>query len=169
MHPKRWLLALALGFFAAGTAAGDESSHAGRGMTTVGDARAPLRLTAMMAEHQKRTMRDHLAAVGDIVGALGRDDLQEVARQVPRIGYSDGMAQMCSHLGAATPGFTDLALTFHRTADAIGEAARRDDRAGALAALHRTLQACVTCHAGYRQEIVDEATWRRLTDAPKAP
>ena len=73
------------------------------------------------------------------------------------------MGQMCEHMGAATPGFTAMALNFHHTADTIGEAARRGDRAAVLAALDRTLQTCVGCHATYRQEIVDEATWKRLT------
>jgi hypothetical protein len=56
-----------------------------------------------------------------------------------------------------------LALRFHRTADTIAEAARAGDRPGVFTALDRTLQACVGCHAAYRQEIVDEETWTRLT------
>lgn len=129
---------------------------------SLGDARQPLPLTPMMAEHQKQNMRDHLAAVQAIIAALGHDDMDAVAAAVRRIGYSDAMGQMCEHMGAAAPGFTDRALAFHRTADTIAEAARRNDRAGVLAALDRTLQACVGCHAAYRQDVVDEATWKKL-------
>jgi cytochrome c556 len=72
-------------------------------------------------------------------------------------------------MGAAAPGFTTMALAFHHTADTIGEAARRGDHAGVLSALDRTLQACVGCHATYRQDIVDEDTWKRLTAAATSP
>jgi len=133
------------------------------------DARAPVPLTAMMAEHQKRNMRDHLAAVQEIVAALAADDLDGVAEAARRIGSSDTMAAMCDHMGAGAPGFTEMALGFHRTADTIGEAARRDDAKGALRALGDTLRTCVGCHAAYRQEIVDEDAWRRLTAGTERP
>jgi hypothetical protein len=127
------------------------------------DPRAPLPLTAMMAEHQKRNMRDHLVAVQEIVAALAADDLPSAEKAARRIGYSDTMAQMCQHMGAGAPGFTDMALTFHRTADTVAVAAQRGDRKAATAALAATLSSCVGCHAAYRQEVVDEATWQQRT------
>jgi hypothetical protein len=127
------------------------------------DARRPLPLLAAMAAHQRENMREHLAAVQAVVGAIGRDDMDAVAEAAARLGYSEAMGRMCEHMGAAAPGFTAMALDFHRTADTIGDAARRGDRAGALSALDRTLQRCVACHAAYRQEVVDEETWHRLT------
>ena len=99
------------------------------------------------------------------MAAIARDDMDGVTTAASRIGYSESMGQMCEHMGAAAPGFTERALDFHRTADTIGEAARRGDRPAVLTALDRTLQACVGCHATYRQEVVDEATWQRLTRA----
>jgi Cytochrome C' len=130
------------------------------------DTRTPLPLTAMMAAHQKQNMRDHLAAIQEIVGALAADDLSAVAKAARRIGYSDAMAQMCQHMGAAAPGFTDMALAFHRTADTIADAAQRGDRQATTAALAATLRTCVGCHASYRQQVVDETTWQRLTTEP---
>jgi mono/diheme cytochrome c family protein len=76
------------------------------------------------------------------------------------------MGQMCAHFGAAAPGFTDKALEFHRTADTIAAAAKEQDRAAVLKALGATLQTCTGCHATFRQQIVDEATWNRLTGTP---
>jgi cytochrome c' len=70
---------------------------------------------------------------------------------------------MCSHMGAATPGFTEVAIRFHKTADKIGDAARRKDKKGVMTALDATLKECVGCHAVYRQKVVDEATWKKLT------
>jgi cytochrome c556 len=129
------------------------------------DQRSPLPLPAMMAEHQKQNMREHLTAIQGIVAAIARDDMDGVAKAASRIGFSEAMGQMCEHMGAAAPGFTERALDFHHTADTIGDAARRGDRPAVLTALDRTLQACVGCHATYRQEIVDETTWQRLTKA----
>lgn len=126
------------------------------------DTRRPLPLTAMMVAHQKANMRDHLAAVQEIVAAFAADDMSAVEKAAARIGYSDSMAQMCEHMGAGAPGFAEFALTFHRTADTIATAAQRGDRVAATAALAATLRTCVGCHAAYRQEVVDEATWQRL-------
>jgi cytochrome c556 len=135
---------------------------------STGDTRQPLPLPAAMAAHQKQNMREHLAAVQAVVAAIGHDDMDGVAKAAARLGYSDAMAQMCEHMGAAAPGFTPMALNFHHTADTIGDAARRGDRAGVLSALAQTLQACVGCHAAFRQEVVDEETWKRLTAAAAA-
>lgn len=122
------------------------------------DTHTPLPLTAMMAAHQKANMRDHLAAVQEIVAALAAEDLAAVEKAARRIGYSDTMAQMCQHMGAGAAGFTDMALAFHRTTDTIAEAAQRGDRKAATGALATTLGTCVGCHAVYRQQVVDGAT-----------
>ncbi len=130
------------------------------------DGRVPLPLLPMMAEHQKEQMRDHLGAVREIVAALAKKDFAAVEEASRKIGYSDPMAQMCTHMGAGASGFTPTAIAFHRTADGIGTAARARDAGAVLAALDATLDRCVACHATYKQEIVDEATWTRLTGAP---
>jgi hypothetical protein len=83
------------------------------------DKRAPVPLLPMMAEHQKRNMRDHLLAVQEIAVALAAEDFATIEKSAGRIGYSEQMGQMCAHMGAAAPGFTDKALEFHRTADMI--------------------------------------------------
>ena len=128
-----------------------------------GDARKPLPLLAHMAEHQRANMRDHLAAIQEIVTALSANDFDGVAKSAARIGYSEQMGRMCSHMGAGAPGFTNTALHFHRTADTIGTAAKQRDAGAALKAVSATLQTCVGCHATYRQEIVDEKKWNELT------
>jgi len=127
------------------------------------DARTPVPLMPMMASHQKQSMRDHLAAVQEIVAALAADDLPAVEKAASRIGTSEQMAQMCSHVGAAAPGFAEQALAFHRTADGIGAAARDRDRKRVLTELDATLRACTSCHAAWKQQVVDEPTWQRLT------
>jgi len=127
------------------------------------DTRVPVPLLPMMAEHQKQQMRSHLLAVQEIVAALAKNDFGGVEAATRKIGYSDSMGQMCTHMGAGAPGFTPTAINFHRTADTIGTAAKKKDRAGVLAALSVTLNTCVGCHATYKQQVVDNATWTRLT------
>lgn len=130
------------------------------------DARTPVPLLPMMAQHQKENMRAHLTAVREMVAALATDDFAKIATAASSIGYSEQMAMMCSRMGAATAGFADVAIRFHQTADTIADAARHEDRKGVLAALDATLQQCVGCHAVYRQQVVSEAAWQQLTGQP---
>lgn len=130
------------------------------------DKRIPVPLLPHMANHQKENMRDHLLAVQEIVLAASADDFPSIERAAGRIGYSEQMGQMCTHMGAGAPGFTEQALTFHRTADTITAAAKKKDSAAVLRALGATLQTCTACHATYRQSIVDEAEWNRATAKP---
>jgi hypothetical protein len=129
------------------------------------DARAPLPLLPMMAQHQKQNMRDHLVAVQQIVAAVARSDFAAVELAARRIGTSESMQRMCTHMGAGAPGFTEQALAFHEHADGIAAAALDQARDRVLAELSTTLTACTACHAAWKQQVVDESTWQRLTGA----
>jgi hypothetical protein len=127
------------------------------------DTRVPVPLLPMMANHQKQNMRDHLVAVQDIVLALATDDYAGIERAAKRIGYSDEMGQMCTHMGAGAQGFTEQSIKFHHTADGIAAAARSHDRAKVVSQLGVTLQTCTACHALWKQRVVDDATWSQVT------
>ena len=127
------------------------------------DTRRPLPLVPMMADHQKQAMRDHLAAVQEIVAAALASDFPAVERAAGRIGYSNQMNQMCTQMGAGAPGFTEQALNFHHTADTISVAAQQRDRDGVLRALSETLKTCTGCHATWKQQVVDDTAWSRIT------
>jgi hypothetical protein len=131
------------------------------------DRRAALPLLPMMAHHQKQNMRDHLAAVEEVVAALALERFSEVERAAKRLGSSEQMGQMCTHMGAGAPGFSERAIAFHRTADGIVTAARARDGVGVLKELGATLQACTSCHAAWKQQVVDDATWQRLASDAK--
>ena len=126
------------------------------------DTRVPVPLLPMMANHQKANMRAHLAAVQEIVTAVGDKNFDAISRAAASIGYSDQMGQMCNHMGAGAPGFTEQALRFHHTADKISDAAHKRDMPGVLSALGDTLATCTGCHATFKQRIVDERTWASL-------
>lgn len=127
------------------------------------DARKPVPLLPMMANHQKQNMREHLVAVEEIVAALAVDDFAAVETAVKRIGFSEQMGMMCSHMGAGAPGFTEQALLFHHTADRIAEAARKKDMKLVLSELSATMKTCTGCHATFKQQVVAEADWKKAT------
>lgn len=127
------------------------------------DSRKPVPLLPMMANHQKQNMRDHLVAVQEIIAALATDDYAAIEKAAGRIGFSEQMGQMCTHMGAGAPGFTEQALHFHRTADGIAVAARAKDKAKVMTELSATLQTCTACHAAWKQQVVDEAGWQKAT------
>ena len=133
------------------------------------DTRRPVPLQPMMAWHQKQNMMDHLVAIQQITDALAREDWEGVASASARIGLSPSMQQQCEHMGAGADGFTELALDFHRRADAIDVAAQAEDATAVLRATSNTLQACTSCHATYRQEVVDAATWQARTGSAHDP
>ena len=127
------------------------------------DGRKPLPLTPMMAHHQRQQMRDHLAAVQEIVVAAGKKDFEGVHEAAKRIGSSPEMRQMCNHMGAGAEGFTDKALGFHETADGIIEAAKNENYEGVMTSLGETLNTCTSCHAQYKQKIVTDDVWQEKT------
>ncbi|HEU5076949.1 MAG TPA: hypothetical protein VFU02_22320 [Polyangiaceae bacterium] len=133
------------------------------------DQRAPVPLLPMMAQHQKQNMRDHLVAVHEIVAAVGAEDFAAVEAAARRLGSSDSMQRTCTHMGAGAPGFAEQALAFHRTADRIALAALDQAPARVLTELAATLAACTSCHAAWKQQVVDEATWQRLTGSAAPP
>jgi hypothetical protein len=134
------------------------------------DGRARVPLLPHMAHHQKQNMRDHLVAVQEIAGALAAGDYAAVERAAGRIGYSEAMGQMCTHMGAGAPGFADRAVEFHRTADGIARAARGGSTEEVLRALDATLRTCTSCHATWKQHVVDEAAFGLLAaPGPQAP
>lgn len=133
------------------------------------DARTPVPLQPMMAWHQKQNMMDHLVAIQQITAGLATEDWDAVQAAASRIGSSPTMAMQCEHMGAGADGFTERALDFHRRADQIIEAAGARDVPATLRATGHTLAACTECHAIYRQEVVDAASWTSQTSQEHAP
>lgn len=125
------------------------------------DSRRGLPLLAAMADHQKRSMREHLEAIAGIVTAIAAEDFSAVEREALRLGSSKQMEQMCTHMGSGAPEFAEQAIAFHRTADRVAESAAAHDPKVTLKELGSTLQACTSCHAQWKQRIVDEAEWAR--------
>jgi len=75
------------------------------------------------------------------------------------------MGQMCTHMGGGAPGFTGQALNFHHTADRIAVAARERNRSLVFTELAATLKTYTSCHSAWKQQVVDEPTWQKLTSS----
>ncbi len=133
------------------------------------DTRQSVPLQPMMAWHQKQDMMEHLEVIQRITDGLAREDWDAIAEASALIESSPQMQQVCEHMGAGAEGFTERALDFHRRADAIREAALAHDGPGVLRATSSTLQACTSCHATYRQDVVDAATWQARTGSAHDP
>jgi hypothetical protein len=118
-----------------------------------------------MADHQRRSMREHLEAITGIVTALAADDFSAVEREALRLGSSKQMERMCTHMGSGAPEFAEQALAFHRMADRIAETAAARDPKRTLTEVGATLQACTSCHAQWKQRIVNEAEWASVGSA----
>ena len=131
------------------------------------DSRTPVSMPAHMALHQKQNMREHLEAVQGIVASMAEKDYKAIANYAAKMGLTPQMGQMCQRMGSATEGFSEAAIRFHKSADQIVLAAQRRDQAGVVKSLKFTLTQCTSCHAMYRQQVVDEATFQALAEKRK--
>ncbi|MDO9597092.1 MAG: hypothetical protein Q7J47_05160 [Azoarcus sp.] len=133
-----------------------ESSHDHNGHAADGDSRQLVGFPAAMREHTLTSMRDHLLALAEIQAALAArayDKAAEVAEQ--RLGMSSLQAHGAHESSRYMPqGMQDIGSSMHRRASRFAIEAKNAAVTGevepALAALARTTEACVACHAGYR-------------------
>jgi len=131
-------------------------SHAASGHQLAPDSRLLVRFPDAMRAHTLGNMREHLQALADIQAALASESYDQAS------GIAEqrlGMTSLTSH-GAhesskyMPKGMQEIGSQMHRSAsqfavEVSNSAVTRDTRP-ALAALARTTQACVACHAAYR-------------------
>ncbi len=119
------------------------------GMAAATDGRTVLHAPPRLLAHQRRMMRDHLAAVQEVVAAMAAGQYDKGARTAhERLGLSPEMARMCNRFG---PAFGAMGIAFHRDGDRLGDVLATGDPQQSLAALHKVLGDCVACHARFRQ------------------
>jgi hypothetical protein len=120
------------------------------------DARQPVSFPEPLRTHTLANMRDHLLALAEIQDALARgahDVAGRIAEQ--RLGMTSLKAHGAHDVAGFMPkGMQDIGSSMHREASRFAIEAQNASASGdlrpALAALARTTQACVACHAGYR-------------------
>ena len=116
------------------------------------DSRQMVELPEMMQNHMMANMRDHLAAINEILEALGTgkmDKAADIAEQ--RLGMSSLDAHGASHMAKMMPeGMRKTGTSMHQAASRFARKAQEGDALPAYAALKAVTAACVACHSAYR-------------------
>ena len=126
------------------------------GQAAGADARQLVRFPDEMRTHTLTNMRDHLLALAQIHDALAKgasDQAAQIAER--RLGMSSLQTHGAHDLSGHMPkGMQEIGTTMHQGASRFAIEAQNASATGdlkpALAALARTTEACVACHAGYR-------------------
>jgi len=120
------------------------------------DARTLVNLPPPMAEHMLANMRDHLGAINEIQGALGKGEFQRASDLAERrLGLSSLAAHGASHMAPFMPAsMQEIGTQMHKAASRFAVAAQEAGADGGLAravtALAAVTAQCVACHAAYR-------------------
>ncbi len=114
--------------------------------------RLSLHLNASVQEGLKLTMREHLEALQNILGALSRDDYEKAAAIAhEELGFPKHHQAMQREQGFAFPaGYQKLAMTHHQVAEDLAEVIPSKDLPRIMKHLDRTVKACVVCHQTYK-------------------
>lgn len=135
---------------------GHGQHHNGGHGAAVPDARVLVKFPPMLVEHTLRNMRDHLLALQEITDALAQgvpDKAAKIAES--RLGMSSLKLHGAHEVAKFMPqGMQDAGTAMHRAASRFAIEAQNAGVTGdlkpALATLGEVMNACVSCHAGYR-------------------
>jgi len=116
------------------------------------DSRQLVELPAMMQKHMLANMRDHLAAINEILIYLAEDELDQAAEVAEtRLGMSSlnshGASHMAGHMPAA---MREMGTSMHKAASRFALKAEEGDVLSAYRVLSEVTSACVACHSNYR-------------------
>ena len=116
------------------------------------DSRLLVELPQMMQEHMMSNMRDHLAAINEILVYLGSEELDKAAETAEyRLGMSSLESHGASHMAKFMPkGMRQAGTTMHKAASRFALIAQEGDVLPAYKALSDITSACVACHSAYR-------------------
>lgn len=116
------------------------------------DSRVAVELPRMMQQHMLSNMRDHLAAINEILIYLGKGELEKAAETAEyRLGMSSLQSHGASHMAQFMPeGMRQAGTAMHQAASRFALKAQEGDVLSAYNALSDITSACVTCHAGYK-------------------
>lgn len=116
------------------------------------DSRQLVELPERMQEHMLSNMRDHLAAINEILIFMA-DDKPEKAAEVAeaRLGMSSLELHGASHMAGFMPQeMREIGTGMHRAASRFALKAQEGELLPAYRALSEVTSSCVACHAAYR-------------------
>lgn len=125
---------------------GASSSFAGE------DGRELVELPPMMQNHMMANMRDHLAAINEMLGHLAAGDSEKAAQVAEnRLGMSALDNHGAHHMAGFMPeGMRKTGTRMHRAASQFAITVQEGDATANYQALGEITSACVSCHASYR-------------------
>ena len=105
-----------------------------------------------MQQHMMSNMRDHLAAIDEILAGMGNGELDRAAEIAEtRLGMSSLDNHGAHHMAQFMPDtMRQLGTRMHKAASAFALRAQEGELQPAYRALAEVTAACVACHAAYR-------------------
>lgn len=121
-------------------------------MSLADEDRQLVELPAMMQQHMLANMRDHLAAVNEILERMGKGELDRAADVAEtRLGMSSLDRHGASHMAKFMPEkMRNIGTGMHRAASRFALKAQEGDALSAYRALTNVTSSCVACHTAYR-------------------
>ena len=116
------------------------------------DTRQLVKLPEMMQQHMMSNMRDHLAAINEILIYMANDQLDRAAEVAEtRLGMSSLKSHGAGHMAKFMPkGMQQAGTSMHRAASRFALKAQEGEAMPAYSALSDVTSACVACHSSYR-------------------
>jgi hypothetical protein len=116
------------------------------------DSRQFVELPEMMKQHMMANMRDHLAAINEILIKIAEGQLDQAADIAEsRLGMSSLESHGASHMAKFMPeGMRQAGTRMHRAASRFALRAQEGEVLPSYSALSEITSACVACHAAYR-------------------
>lgn len=116
------------------------------------DQRVLVELPEMMQQHMLSNMRDHLAAINEILVYLGNGELEKASETAEyRLGMSSLQSHGAGHMAKFIPeGMRQAGTAMHKAASRFARKAQEGDALPAYQALSDITTACVSCHSAYR-------------------
>jgi hypothetical protein len=120
--------------------------------TATDETRQLVQLPEMMQQHMLSNMRDHLAAINEILINMANGEPEKAAEVAEsRLGMSSLESHGASHMASFMPeGMRQAGASMHRAASHFALTAQEGEALPAYNALSEVTSACVACHSGYR-------------------
>jgi len=111
-----------------------------------------VQLPEMMQQHMMSNMRDHLAALNEILASMAQGEPDKAADIAEyRLGMSSLESHGASHMAVYMPeGMRQAGTNMHKAASQFALRAEEGELLPAYQMLPDITAACVACHAAYR-------------------
>lgn len=100
--------------------------------------------------HQLSNMREHLAAISEIVGLMNTGKYDEASTiATEKLGLTLEKNSMCGSF--KNQSFEQMGVVFHKSGDNLAQTLKTKDYAKSMVALEKVLNGCVLCHSTFKQ------------------